>query len=103
MNEPCVISWSLYPRYKMTGKHMEPVVVEAARRVMWSNGVIDLTTISAADYHKATGCERDSICAAPLLLAACESFVATYLRDTPEAVLAAYQQAYAAIAASKGE
>ncbi len=41
--------------------------------------------------------------AAPLLLAACESFVATYLRDTPEAVIAAYQQAYAAIAAAKGE
>ncbi len=57
-----VISVQFFPRYKMTGKHMEPVVVEAVRRVRWSNGTVAMETISAQQYEAATGCAVEALC-----------------------------------------
>jgi hypothetical protein len=47
-----IISVSLFPRYKHTAKHMEPVVVGAMRRVLYDDARIDLTEISAAEYQR---------------------------------------------------
>lgn len=57
-----IVSVSLFPCYKMTGKHMEPVVVEAVRRVLFDNMTVTTETISAAHYEAATGCERANLC-----------------------------------------
>ncbi|MCA1668907.1 MAG: hypothetical protein LC793_16230 [Thermomicrobia bacterium] len=47
--------------------------------------------------------DESLLVAAPALLAACEAFVATFMDDDREAIFDAYQQAYTAVRAAKGE
>jgi hypothetical protein len=61
---PNIISYSLYPRYKWTGKHLLPVVQEAACRILYDDSSTSMTVISAAAYEAATGAETDALCAA---------------------------------------
>jgi hypothetical protein len=62
VSAPNVVSISFYPRYKTVAGL--PVVVEACRRVLYDNSVIQLSTITAAAYHDACGDETDALCAA---------------------------------------
>jgi len=62
MSERAVISVSYFPKYRHVAKHMETVVIEACRRVLYDNGTVAIETISAAAYANATGCEIDRIC-----------------------------------------
>lgn len=62
MNERAVISVSYFPRYRPVAKYMEPVVVEATRRVLWSDATVTLETISSTAYAAATGCDVDAVC-----------------------------------------
>jgi hypothetical protein len=49
---PNVLSISLYPRYLHRRKHMEPVVIAAMKRILYDDGHIDMTEISAAEYAR---------------------------------------------------
>jgi hypothetical protein len=62
---PNIVSVSFYPRYAYEGRyHLGPVVMEACRRVLYDNGTVDMSTITAAAYEAATGDEIESVCAA---------------------------------------
>lgn len=62
MSGPNIVSCSFFPRYKII--RGVPIVQEATRRVLWDNGTISMTVISAAAYEDATGAEVDALCVA---------------------------------------
>lgn len=62
MSAPNIVSVTVFPRYKILSG--VPTVMEACRRVLYDNGTVDMSTISAAQYEAATGAETDALCAA---------------------------------------
>lgn len=50
-----ILSVSLFPRYKMSGRHLVPLVTSACKRTLYDDGSVDLQEISAAEYRAATG------------------------------------------------
>jgi hypothetical protein len=54
MNTTCPVSVSFYPRYKMSGRHLVPLVTSACRRTLYDDGSVDLQEISAEAYRAAT-------------------------------------------------
>lgn len=49
-----VLSVQFFPRYKMSGRHLVPLVTSACRRTLYDNGSVDLKEISVEEYHAAT-------------------------------------------------
>lgn len=62
MSDRVPISVQFFPRYLHRAKHMEAVVIEATRRVLWSDATVEIETISAAAYEAATGIEIAAVC-----------------------------------------
>jgi hypothetical protein len=61
---PNIISVTYFPLYTPGRYHLLPIVQAATRRVLLDNGTVTMETISAAQYHEATGAEIESVCAA---------------------------------------
>ncbi len=49
-----ILSWSLFPRYTMVGRHLTPIVQDACLRVLRDDATVTLETISADAFHAAT-------------------------------------------------
>jgi hypothetical protein len=62
VSAPNIVGVSFYPRYKILSG--VPTVMEACRRVLYDNGTVDMSTITASQYEAATGAEIESVCAA---------------------------------------
>lgn len=63
MSTANILSVQFYPRFKMSGRHLVPLVTSACRRTLYDDGSVDLREISAEAYHAATGegrCEQSS-------------------------------------------